>query len=1175
MRVCALTGIAAILLSGHAMADGGDSASGAAGGTDSATGAGGNGASGTSGAGGGAGQTGGTGGNGGGSNGGAGGASPGAAGSNALNGGTSGAGGGGGGAHGQVLSTLPGQAYTGGNGGNGGSSSGGGGGGGAGGYGAVITGSALTGTLAFPMTGGNGGDTGITSVNGGSGGSGGIGLMFTGSNNEVTIDGTLAGGTGGRGRGNNASGGVGGVGLAITGTGNEITINGIIVGGTGGAMITGTGPVGVGGVGITAENADITITASGNVSGGLAANSGPQSNAITFTGGTNNLTIESGYTITGNVAGTGTDKFTFGGSTSGTFDLALFGTQFTGFSTLGKIGTSTWTLTNGVVASTLDVDAGKLEFDTGALLGANADVASGATLSFNQTGIITYGAVISGAGNFEQANASGTVVFNTDHTYTGTTTIAGTLQLGSGGTTGGVSSSSDIVNNGVLIVNRSNGITLGDVSGNGTLTKQAAGTLTFIGDAAFSSVSVTGGGLQIGNGGGTGSITGDIALSNGTALTFNRTGTFSYADDVTGGGSFTKSGTGTVIATGSFANTGGITISAGTMQFGNGGSTGSFEGDVTNNATIDINRSDTFEYDDVISGSGGVDISGAGVVVFGGTNTYTGDTTVTNGTLSVNGQIGDAGSTTHVDGGKLGGTGTILGTVDVNSGGTLGPGNSIGTLSVTGNVNFAANSNFEVELSPNGTSDLLQVDGIVTIAGGTVLVIAPSGSYVPGAIYSIITATGGVTGEFSGLDTSLAFITPEIEYLINSVVLKIERNATNFTDIARSYNQYQVASALQTLPPGNVLYDAVLGQTADGARQAFNALSGEVHASAAGVLVMNSFYVRDAVFGRLIQASYSGVADTAALGGAAPTAVAMIDSSARMSLGAGLRETSASGVPASGHGLAFWTRGFGAWGSLDSNGNAASLDRNLGGFVSGVDASIGNGWRAGAVTGYMRSNLSVGARASDSDIDSYVLGVYAGGAAGEFNIRSGGAWTWSHLETTRKVIFPGFFENEQASYGAGTGQLFAEVAYPMLHAAGAVEPFAGISYVHVSTDGFTESGGAAALTSNGADQNVGISLLGVRAGTQVPLLGVTLVPHGSLAWQYAFGDLTPAQAFAFASTGVGFGIAGVPIAQSSALIEAGLDVELSDESALALTYTGQLAADMLDNSVQGRFNLRF
>jgi len=40
-------------------------------------------------------------------------------------------------------------------------------------------------------------------------------------------------------------------------------------------------------------------------------------------------------------------------------------------------------------------------------------------------------------------------------------------------------------------------------------------------------------------------------------------------------------------------------------------------------------------------------------------------------------------------------------------------------------------------------------------------------------------------------------------------------------------------------------------------------------------------------------------------------------------------------------GPAFWTRAFGAWGNFNGDGNAATADRNLGGFVSGMDASVG------------------------------------------------------------------------------------------------------------------------------------------------------------------------------------------------------------------------------------------
>jgi outer membrane autotransporter protein len=531
-----------------------------------------------------------------------------------------------------------------------------------------------------------------------------------------------------------------------------------------------------------------------------------------------------------------------------------------------------------------------------------------------------------------------------------------------------------------------------------------------------------------------------------------------------------------------------------------------------------------------------------------------------------------------VNDGTLGGTGTIGGLI-VEGGGTAAPGNSIGTLNVTGGVVFQPAATYQVEINAAGASDRIAATGAATINGGLVELLAAGGSYSPLMTYTILTAAAGRTGEFDGVTSNLVFLQPTLDYDANNIYLRLARSGIDFVDVARTRNERATSAALDQFPNSNPLFMNLLGQSEAGALQAFDALSGEVHASAASALVMNSFYVREAIFSRLIQAYYSGASgEPAALGGAGPTTVALLDPGSRMSLGAGPDDfgaVPARGAPGYGHDLAFWTRGFGAWGDLNGDGNAAGLDRTLGGFVSGVDAGLDGGWRAGLATGYMHSDLGVGARSSSADIDSYVLAGYVGGGAGPFAVRSGGAWTWNSLDTTRNVMFPGFFENERASYDAGTGQLFAEIAYPIVYAASAWEPFAGLSYVHVGSDGFTESGAQAALTSGGADQNVGVSLLGLRAGTTLPVYGVSVTPHGSLAWQYAFGDVEPVQAFAFASTGIGFGIAGVPIARSSALIEAGLDLNIAEDAVVGVTYTGQVAGDLNDNSVQGRFNWRF
>src|SRR5262249_45363331 len=157
---------------------------------------------------------------------------------------------------------------------------------------------------------------------------------------------------------------------------------------------------------------------------------------------------------------------------------------------------------------------------TGSVAG---NIVNNAALTFNRSNALTYAGVLSGTGTVTQ-RGTGTLTLSGDSTYTGGTTIsAGTLQLGNAGTTGSVTG--NIVNNAALTFNRSNALTYaGVVSGTGTVTQSGTGTLTLSGANTYTGgTTISAGTLQLGNGGTTGSVAGNIV--DNAALVFNRSDT--------------------------------------------------------------------------------------------------------------------------------------------------------------------------------------------------------------------------------------------------------------------------------------------------------------------------------------------------------------------------------------------------------------------------------------------------------------------------------------------------------------------------------------------------------------------------------------------------------------------------------------------------------------------------
>ena len=536
------------------------------------------------------------------------------------------------------------------------------------------------------------------------------------------------------------------------------------------------------------------------------------------------------------------------------------------------------------------------------------------------------------------------------------------------------------------------------------------------------------------------------------------------------------------------------------------------------------------EFGGTISGVGGsLGKVGDGTLVLSGVNSYTGVTQVSSGTMIVNGSIASSSGVNVTNGGRLGGTGTVAAT-SIFDGGTLAPGNSIGTLNVAGNVTFNPGSNYEVEVNSAGQSDLLNATGTATLNGGTVQVL-PFPDFAIDTQYTILTAAGGVGGTFDGVGfgSGSLFLAPSLTYGANDVFLNIAQTA-GFESVALTPNQIAAAGGAQSLG-GGPLFTAIalLGDVGE-AQAAFDAISGEIHASAKSALIEDSRFVREAAIARL------GAAD---------------------------------------NGLGIWIQGFGARGHTGTDGNAAALDRSIGGLFIGADGEVLDGWQAGVLAGYSRSSFSAGDRASSGAADSYHLGVYGGTEWNDLAVRFGTAHSWHNLDISRTAALTGFSDSLSSGYSAGTGQVFGEVGYGIDTGTARFEPFANLAWVNHATSGYSETGGAAALTGTRDTVNATFTTLGLRASTDVAIGEVgTARLSGMVGWRHAFGNV-PTAANSFVAGGNAFTVAGVPLARDALVLEMGLDLEIAPEATFGVHYSGQVGSGVSDHALKARLGVMF
>ena len=798
-----------------------------------------------------------------------------------------------------------------------------------------------------------------------------------------------------------------------------------------------------------------------------------------------------------------------------------------------------------MVASGTTLDLASFDQTIGSLAGAGSVTLGMATLTTgNDNTSTTYSGVMSGSGGLSKIGA-GTLTLTGTSTYSGATAVnAGTLQAGAANA----------------------------FAQNSAFTVASGATLDL---ASFDQT--------IGSLAGAGSVT----LGTATLTTGNDNTSTTYSGVISGTGSLSKIGTGTLVLAGANTYSGGTTLAAGTLRLENNqalgtgaltttGSVVDYANGVTIANPIMVNSNTTqlqvttgtATQAGVISelnGSRPIEKIGAGTLVLTAANAYSGATTITAGTLMVNGSIADSAVTVN-SGAMLAGAGTV-GATTINSGGIFapGPGGTPGAMTVQGNLAFQSGALYLVQVNPSSASSInVTVGGSATLAG-TVQAVFASGSYVS-RTYTILTAAGGLGGTtFNTLTTTNlpAGFTPSLSYGNTEVILNL---TAALGAAGLSGNQQNVAGALNNffnnggMLPANFV--RVFGLTGGNLGNALSLLSGE--AATGGQQV--GFQMTNQFLGLMLDPFVDG---RSGIAGASGPALGFAPEREALPEDIALAYASVLKAPVM-RAPTFeqrWTAWGGAYGGSNrTSGDPAvvgshDLSARAAGFAGGLDYHLSRDSVVGFALAGGGTNWSLAQGLGGGKSDAFQAGVYGATRWGPAYLAAALAYT-NHWMSTDRFAFAG--DHLTADFNAQSFGGRVEGGYRLATMFGGLTPYAAIQAQSFRTPSYSETdvnGGGFGLAYNARTGTDTRSELGARFDRLLAFnSGAVFALRGRLAWAHDWvSDPTLAAVFQ-TLPGASFVVNGAAAAKDSALVSTGTELRVANGVSLIGKFDGEFAA---------------
>ena len=257
--------------------------------------------------------------------------------------------------------------------------------------------------------------------------------------------------------------------------------------------------------------------------------------------------------------------------------------------------------------------------------------------------------------------------------------------------------------------------------------------------------------------------------------------------------------------------------------------------------------------------------------------------------------------------------------------------------------------------------------------------------------------------------------------------------------------------------------------------------------------------------------------------------------------------------------------------------NIKGYDADTYGAAWGIDGEVNKNMRLGASFAYSQTDVDgKGTGQSQTDVTSYQGMVYGDYTAKTYFVEGMIAYARNESDTSRILNFGGI--NRTILGNFDSNQYMAKVSAGVpnnIKGATFITPTAGLSWTHVTSDSYTETGGVGFnQIVNPENVDVVVGSVGVKIHTKTKFGNGFIVPElrGGLNYDFA-GDEATASA-TFTGGGAAFNVTGAEVAQLSGNAGLGLTY-VHGAFSLSAKYDAEIKEDFVSHSGTLEARLKF